>query len=334
MNQDSNIEVMLTEAIALAKAGNRANALSLIRQVLAVEPNNITALLWQAYSSDNLPEVQYALNRVLALDPTNEKALEWQNLIEQQTASSYQSNALNSGRDNQTKIFSPLATTTNTNKPTKHPSQPQPVASIFDPTPTLSFTNWQQNMAAPAPFTPQMPSVSVPDYNIREIHTAQASANPFQIVIQVPDSSKNGNNQGIAGWLIGVMIGLAVLIIAGITFVLINQNGGLTSIGKPDKAAYRGFSSVDDLLNSNLESHQRVDLLITFDGGYTTDADGNLKIPEHSAKGNGAVIISWNPKEVPINNFHSGQSVRVYGTVEGIGNTITLYVEQASLERS
>jgi len=83
MSQDNSIEAILSGAIALAKAGDRQPALGLIKQVLASEPNNVTALLWAAYLHDDIASIEATLGRVLELDPYNAKALEWQALIRQ-----------------------------------------------------------------------------------------------------------------------------------------------------------------------------------------------------------------------------------------------------------
>jgi hypothetical protein len=161
---------------------------------------------------------------------------------------------------------------------------------------------------------------------------AQPNAGPVQIVIQVPDNTKPTQQSGVSGWLVALMVGIVVLLIAGIAYVVISQNGGLSSIGKPDKSLYKGFATVDDLFKTNLEPHQRVDLVVPFDGGYMPDAMGYIKITQQSKAG--ILIVNWNTKQTPLNSFHSGQSIRLYGTVEGLGNTIVLEVEQASLDRN
>lgn len=327
MSQDNNTEAMLSGAIALAKAGERQPALSLIRQVLASEPDNVTALLWAAYLHDDIASIEATLDRVLKLDPHNAKALEWQTLIRQRQVSD---------------IPPPKPAKPKTSRPAPGPlvnytppnangrSQNQ-LASVNDPSPTLNYANWQQNIATPNPQAALARQTATPiaaDYQIREIGQPTPSQ-PVQIVIQMPATPKDSQNA--PGWLVAVLIGLVLLVTIGIVFVVINQSGGLNSVGKPDKSLYQGFNSVEDLMNANLETHQRVDLVIPFEGGYSVDADGYVKISPQTKTGK--LVIKWNTKETPLTGFHSNQYVRVYGTVEGINNTITLNVEQAALER-
>jgi hypothetical protein len=341
MNQKEYIEAMLAEAIRLAKAGDHVAATGLLRVVLENDPENVNALLWLAYVREDVVEMELTLQKVLQLDPTNEKALEWQKLIQQrrmtQNAAKLAPNQSLTRTGTGPLIVPPTPPNIIRNRPPATPLAP--AASIHDATPTLNFNDWQRNMAVPNPPTASYlaesrPAVTLPDYSIREIQMQQVqpNASPVQIVIQVPDNhTRPAQQSGVSGWLVALMIGIVVLLIAGIAYVVISQNGGLSSIGKPDKSLYKGFATIDDLFKTNLEPHQRVDLVIPFDGGYMPDVTGYVKITQQSKAG--TLIINWNIKQTPLNSFHSGQSVRLYGTVEGLGNTIVLEVEQATLDR-
>ena len=60
--------------IAAFKAGNRSSARSNLQSALQIDPQNITALLWLAYLSENFDERTAFLEKVLAIDPKNERA--------------------------------------------------------------------------------------------------------------------------------------------------------------------------------------------------------------------------------------------------------------------
>jgi len=327
MSQDNSIEAILSGAIALAKAGDRQPALGLIKQVLASEPNNVTALLWAAYLHDDIASIEATLGRVLELDPYNAKALEWQALIRQHQVADSPPLKAAKGKAGRA-VPGPLV---NYTPPIERNQSQSQLASLNDPNPTLNYTSWQQNIAAPNPqagLARQTPMPIASDYQIREIGLPTASQ-PVQIVIQMPAATKDSQNA--PGWLIAMLVGLVLLVVIGIVFVVINQSGGLSNVGKPDKSLYQGFNSVDELTNAALETHQRVDLVIPFEGGYSIDADGYAKISPQTKTGK--LVIKWNTRETPLTGFHSNQYVRIYGTVEGINNTITLNVEQAALER-
>lgn len=64
----------LKQAIHLARAGQKRQAVALLRQILKQNPNNIQALLWLSGLTPNLHEGIIALERALQLDPGNEAA--------------------------------------------------------------------------------------------------------------------------------------------------------------------------------------------------------------------------------------------------------------------
>ena len=65
----------LQEGIHAARAGDKAQARRLLHQVLAVDPDNVLALLWLTNVVDTLQERRQYLERVLAIDPSHQGAL-------------------------------------------------------------------------------------------------------------------------------------------------------------------------------------------------------------------------------------------------------------------
>ena len=64
----------LNQGIAAARAGQKAVAQQLLREVLAVAPQTIPAMFWLAFVAPNPYDSVRLLERVLHLDPTNERA--------------------------------------------------------------------------------------------------------------------------------------------------------------------------------------------------------------------------------------------------------------------
>lgn len=327
MNHNEELEAVLANAIAKAKAGERGEAVVMLRQILDEAPDNVLALLWLAFTSDSIIEIEAALDRVLRLDPSNQKALEWQELIRQRKTSKNQPPAAPGILAH----YSP-----NEIKPRFTPTLEQ-AAPINNTDPTLSFNDWQHKLTVPKQPTanplsqPNFVPPLMPDYQIREIAQQQTPNNPVQIVIQMPDTAaKTKSEQNVPGWLIGLMVGLVVLLVAGIGYVLINQTPAIPNF---DRAIYQTFNSPADLATSNPYVNQKVNFVIKFAGGYSTDPQGNTIIKLDSlANTNNTVTLIWNSKQVPM-NFGGNQSVRIYGSVQGNGNNITVNVEQAVAER-
>lgn len=322
MNQNEDVEVMLANAIALAKAGERSEAVVILRQILDEAPDNVLALLWLAFTSDSILEIEAALDKVLKLDPGNKKALEWQELTRQRKATKKQ----------------PPSTTNNLATYNPNGLKQRPVTDVEEmppinnSEPTLSFNDWQNNLTFPKQpassslaepvATPPM----MPNYQIREISQPQPS-NPVQIVIQMPDTTaKAKSEQNLPNWFIGLMVGLVILLVAGIGYVLVNQTPATANF---DRAVYQSFNSPTDLANSNPYVNQKVNFVFHFAGGYPTDPQGNTIIKLDALPNSASsVTLIWNPKQVPM-NFGGNQIVRVYGSVQGNGSNITINVEQA-----
>lgn len=71
----------LAQAIGAIKAGQRGEGRALLAQVLAADPNNVTAWLWLSEVADSDDERREYLKRVLAIDPDNPEALKGLELL-------------------------------------------------------------------------------------------------------------------------------------------------------------------------------------------------------------------------------------------------------------
>lgn len=68
---------LLREAVAAAKAGNKAVARQLLRQASVHNPNNELVWLWRASLSESPKEAIFYLTEVLRINPSNQKAASW-----------------------------------------------------------------------------------------------------------------------------------------------------------------------------------------------------------------------------------------------------------------
>ncbi len=68
------INLWLTDGIAAAKAGKRAEARELLLRVVNADENNVRAWLWLSRVVTTLEDREVCLQNVLALDPANEAA--------------------------------------------------------------------------------------------------------------------------------------------------------------------------------------------------------------------------------------------------------------------
>lgn len=69
--------ILLREAVAAAKAGNKASARQLLRQASAYNTENELVWLWRASLAETPKEAIFCLNEVLRINPLNQKALTW-----------------------------------------------------------------------------------------------------------------------------------------------------------------------------------------------------------------------------------------------------------------
>lgn len=69
-------QVLLREAVAAVKKGDRAVARTLLREIIHEDPRNSQAWLWLAGVADSVAEVTHCLEKVLEVDPSNQMATE------------------------------------------------------------------------------------------------------------------------------------------------------------------------------------------------------------------------------------------------------------------
>ena len=74
-------QATLTQAIAVIKAGRRAEGRALLQQIIISDPRNVTALLWMTEVSESKEERHDYLDRILAIDPSNPSALKGLELL-------------------------------------------------------------------------------------------------------------------------------------------------------------------------------------------------------------------------------------------------------------
>lgn len=70
-------KILTAEGIALAKAGEKAAAKSILQEVVTLDANSEMAWLWLAWVIDDTKEVVFYLERAIAINPHNEYALSW-----------------------------------------------------------------------------------------------------------------------------------------------------------------------------------------------------------------------------------------------------------------
>jgi hypothetical protein len=69
-----DINALLQEGIAAARAGQRERACDLLMQVIEQDEENVAAWLWLSGVVDSLEDREVCLENVLTLDPDNEHA--------------------------------------------------------------------------------------------------------------------------------------------------------------------------------------------------------------------------------------------------------------------
>ncbi|HZS49055.1 MAG TPA: response regulator [Blastocatellia bacterium] len=87
---DSNLKkLLLSEGIAVAKSGNKAQAKDLLLELIRLEPANELAWFWLASVSTTVEDTSHHLNKVLQINPNNDHARTWltrlQALVEKST---------------------------------------------------------------------------------------------------------------------------------------------------------------------------------------------------------------------------------------------------------
>lgn len=72
-----HVAALLQQAIAAAKAGDKARARPLLIEVTETEPENEAAWMWRASVSLTPKDAAWCLNKVLAINPENKQARDW-----------------------------------------------------------------------------------------------------------------------------------------------------------------------------------------------------------------------------------------------------------------
>jgi hypothetical protein len=335
----------IEEVIALARSGNRPAARQLVLELLKQNPDDVVALLWLAYTSDNVDEVDVVLNRILTLDPGNEKALEWQGLVKQKQARmrAGQTGALaplpptppatfpGQAEISQAYVQSPSSTVFS--NPTPTPTPVTPNAPLYVPPPSQPYTN----------LTPATPTASqtVQPYQPNSqplanwtAHTGQyqvtvspgPKSNPAMPYVQpIPVAPAVEVRRKIWPFIVG---GIVLLVALGVgLFLILAPNRG-----KPGLADYRLFTNITELVNEGFVD-ERVAIETRFMGGYTKDSTGTYLLT--AAEGKNVLYIQWHESVSSINDFRPGQYITVYGRLSGIsGGKVTLKVDKVLLSDS
>ena len=71
---DNNLATLLNKGIEEAMNGSKARARTIFRQVLSLDSTNETAMLWLAWTTDDVYEVVNLLEQVVARNPGNRDA--------------------------------------------------------------------------------------------------------------------------------------------------------------------------------------------------------------------------------------------------------------------
>jgi twitching motility two-component system response regulator PilG len=75
---DTNLKrLLLSEGIAVAKAGDKAQAKDLLRELVRLDPKNEMGWLWLASVSTTVEDTVHHLNRVLEINQSNDHAKTW-----------------------------------------------------------------------------------------------------------------------------------------------------------------------------------------------------------------------------------------------------------------
>lgn len=321
----------IDEVMALARSGNRPAARQLVLELLRENPEDVVAMLWLAYTSDSVEEVEVVLNRVLLLDPGNSKALEWQALVRQKQMRM---------RTGQTGSLSPLPPTP------PAPLTPNP-RSIYNTPPALN----------PGPATYNAPLYAQPSPGYSDLMAAQSAPayppQPYQPPVSqplAPWTPQNGQYQVTVApgpqsmpalpyvqpapvapkarpkwpFIVGGIV-LCLVVAVGVFFL---TSGRL----KPGLADYRLFTSLDSLVNDGFVNEQ-VAVEARFMGGYTKDSNGNYLLIYNEDKY--ILYVQWNETVTSIGDFRPGQFITIYGRLVGVGgNKATLKADKVTLSNN
>lgn len=320
----------IDQVMALARSGNRPGARQLVLELLRENPDDVVALLWLAYTSDSVEEVDVVLNRVLLLDPGNSKALEWQALVRQKQQ------RLRAG---QTGPLAPLPPTppaplTTNHRPSAYTppalnpgsasynaplyAQPQPGSGYSDimasqPNPAYVPQPYQPTSQPLTPWTPQAGQYQV------TVAPGPQSIPMLPYVQPAPISPPAARPKW--PFILGAVV-LCLILGAALFFVTSGR-------AKPGLADYRLFTSLDSLVNEGFVD-ERIAIEARFMGGYTKDSTGTylLTYPD----GKNILYIQWHESATAINDFRPGQFITIYGRLIGVGgNRATVKADKVTL---
>ncbi len=281
----------IEEVISLVSSGDKTGARRMVMLLLQRNPQDVIAMLWLAYTSTSIDEVEVILNRVLMLEPSNQKALEWQALIQQKHGQPKSPQGV------------PLPPTPpmplqGTGYNGSYGSRPTQSLNSFSPTssqalspvnPTPPIKTWKPQPSQ-YQLTVENPSQSYPSLNYVQF---------------TPDSKKN--------WWLMAGLGLVLtLLILGLVFFLLFK--GKTNTGLAD---YRLFGSLDEMTRDGFVNEQ-VAIDTRFMGGYTKDSNGTYLIILKENKS--TVFVQWHDSVAPVNDFRPGQFITIYGKILGVEN--------------
>ncbi|MEI6044147.1 MAG: hypothetical protein WCS37_07125 [Chloroflexota bacterium] len=315
MNQagDSHNSSSIDKVITLARSGNRAGAYSLVLELVKQQPDDILSLLWLAYTSDKVEEVEVVLHRVLSLDPHNQRALEWQTLIRQKQQ------RLRAGQTGPLPPTPPVTISSKhlTVKPTLSNSSPEPESRSYplpvQPSVSVSSTP-ASYYAEPQPLATW--TAPQPTYQVTiESGSSSSPTLPYAQALPSLSSAKR------RWWLSVLAASLLIVALLALVVVLINPANSKLVL-----ANYRLFNSLDELMKDGFVD-QRVAIQTRFMGGLTKDADGTYLLI--LSDGKSSLYVQWNENTTPVNNFRPGQFITIYGRLSGVnGGKGTLKVDK------
>jgi Tfp pilus assembly protein PilN len=318
MSQASDERNGIDEVMALARSGNRADAYKQAMELVRQNPDDVLALLWLAYTSAKVEEVEAVLHRVLSLDPNNQKALEWQALIlqKQQRMQTGQTGPLPPTVTLPTYLQPP----TSNREPSPRaghslPSQPpvSPYLNMTNPSPSAN-NKPQPYQANPQPLTPWTTPLTPYQVTVEP----GPPSNPMLPYVQSTPSAPKAKRR----WWPLVLVA-SLLVVALIVVIMLVTNPTRSNLALAD---YRLFTSLDDLMRDGFVD-ERVAIEARFMGGLTKDAQGTYLIV--LSEGKSTLYVQWHESVTPVNDFRPGQFVTIYGRLSGLnGGKGTLKVDK------
>lgn len=299
----------LEEIMSLARSGDRAEARRRVLGLVRQYPDDVVALLWLAYTSDKVEEVEAVLSRILLLDPYNEKALEWQNLIQQKQL------RLRAGQTGTLASLPPTPPTVMPSPRSNSNSGPLFKSGATQPNTYLNpnfgqagnnqaTQPYQANSQPLANWTPQ-------NGQYRVMVEPGAASNPARPYIEPVPIQKTQRKW----WLVAV-VGVVLSLVLALTLFLLVLNPGRS---KPGLSEYRLFTSLDELISESFVD-ERVAIDTRFMGGYSKDNQGTYLLILSENRSKSILYVQWNEAVANMNDFRPGQYITLYGRLSGVGN--------------